>query len=76
MKILQNDFVTVRVTVRNGLRQRQLRKSQRQRSALIRHLHTHPDHARRYRAGHDFVLTGTADIRRDHQRQHSQKGTS
>lgn len=42
------------------------------RSELIRHLHTHPDHAHRYRAGHDFVLVGTADVRRDHLRQHGE----
>jgi hypothetical protein len=40
------------------------------RSELIKHLHTHPDHAGRYPAGHDFMLVSTADIRREHQRQH------
>lgn len=65
--------MTVRVTIRQGLWQRRFRKVQRQRAELIRHLHDHPDHAHRYRAGHDFVLIGTADIRRDHQRQHNQK---
>lgn len=44
------------------------------RSDLIRHLHEHPDHAGRYPAGHDFVLVSTADIRRDHERQHERKG--
>ena len=46
------------------------------RSELIGHLHTHPDHAGRYPAGHDFVLVSTADIRRAHQRQHGEEGTS
>jgi hypothetical protein len=41
------------------------------RSELIGHLHTHPDHAHRYKAGHDFVLVSTADIQCAHQRQHS-----
>lgn len=73
MKILQNDFITVRVTIRQGLWQRKFRKNQRQRAELIRHLHTHPDHAHRYNAGHDFVLVGTDRIQRDHQQQHQQQ---
>lgn len=43
-----------------------------ERSELIDHLHAHPDHAGRYRAGHDFVLVSTADIARDHRRQHGE----
>jgi 2-oxo-4-hydroxy-4-carboxy--5-ureidoimidazoline (OHCU) decarboxylase len=45
------------------------------RSDLIRHLHTHPDHAGRYPAGHDFVLVGTMDIWRQHERQHEDRST-
>jgi hypothetical protein len=37
---------------------------------LVDHLHNHPDHAGRYKAGHDFGLVSTADIRREHERQH------
>jgi hypothetical protein len=44
-----------------------------ERSELIDHLHTHPDHAGSYPAGHDFVLVSTADIRRSHQRQHGEE---
>jgi hypothetical protein len=40
------------------------------RSEVIGHLHTHPDHAARYRAGHDFVLVSTAAIWREHQQLH------
>ena len=47
-----------------------------ERSELIEHLHTHPDHAGRYPAGHDFVLVSTVDIRRAHQRQHGEEGPS
>lgn len=41
------------------------------RSELITHLHTHPDHAWRYPAGHDFVLESTVDIARLHRHLHS-----
>lgn len=42
---------------------------------LTRHLHTHPDHARRYPAGHDFVLRGTQDVAAEHQRWHADRST-
>lgn len=45
-----------------------------ERAELIRHLHTHPDHAMRYPSGHDFVLRGTADIRAEHERLHAAMG--
>lgn len=40
------------------------------RNKLVNHLHTHPDHAWRYRAGHDFVLISNEDVRREHERLH------
>lgn len=45
------------------------------RSWVIRHLLTHPDHAPRYPRGHDFVLRGTADIGREHERWHDDRST-
>jgi hypothetical protein len=45
------------------------------RSWVIRHLLTHPDHAPRYPKGHDFVLRGTADIGREHERWHDDRST-
>jgi hypothetical protein len=43
----------------------------RERAELCRHLHEHPDHAGRYAKGHDFVLTGTDQIRKEHLRLHT-----
>lgn len=40
------------------------------RAELTRHLLAHPDHAPNYPAGHDFVLRSTADVHREHERQH------
>lgn len=39
------------------------------RSALIEHLHSDPSHGG-YVAGHDFVLVGTQDIVKEHERKH------
>jgi hypothetical protein len=41
------------------------------RGALIRHLHRHPDHARRWPAGHDFVLISTSEIEHTHEKLHA-----
>jgi hypothetical protein len=44
----------------------------RRRTLLISHLHYHPDHARHYGPGHDFVLSGTVDIVEEHERLHAE----
>lgn len=41
------------------------------RGALIRHLHKHPDHERRWPAGHDFVLVSTSEIEFMHEQLHT-----
>ena len=71
--IISNNLITVRITLRHWLAMRRIRKAGQERSALIAHLHTHPDHKHNYRAGHDFVLVGTQDIRRQHEHQHRKK---
>lgn len=50
------------------------RAASRARAEITGHLLTHPDHADRYPAGHDFVLRSIADIRREHERLHGELG--